>query len=317
MQLMKISTHNEWDSLRTIVVGSATDANWPTKGTFRNQEETTLWRETPVPSGPADPQVIEESQEDLDNFCNVLEQRGVKVLRPDHINFQEIDGMYNYCPRDRLLVVGDTVVDCNMLYAEREIENTAYPWIFENAGRVLTVPRDQGIFFDAANVSRLNNTLLYLESVSGNLAGAHWLQEQFPDYTVEVTNSYTGVHIDATVVPVREGLVVLNKDKITPENLPKVFKDWDIIWLGKEHMPDKQFLNYPYASVYIQLNFLMLDPNTALIDSNVPALTEALAKYDVESINIPLRHSRTLGGGHHCVTLDLHRENETNSSSTA
>ena len=53
-------------------------------------------------------------------------------------------------------------------------------------------------------------------------------------------------------------------------------------------MPDKQFLNYPYASVYIQLNFLMLDPNTALIDSNVPALTEALAKYDVESINIPL-----------------------------
>ena len=27
MQLMKISTHNEWDSLRTIVVGSATDAN--------------------------------------------------------------------------------------------------------------------------------------------------------------------------------------------------------------------------------------------------------------------------------------------------
>ena len=56
------------------------------------------------------------------------------------INFQEIDGMYNYWSRDRLLVVGDTVVDCNMLYAEREIENTAYPWIFENAGRVLTVP---------------------------------------------------------------------------------------------------------------------------------------------------------------------------------
>ena len=52
----------------------------------------------------------------------------------------------------------------------------------------------------------------------------------------------------------------------------------------------------------------MLDPKTALIDKDVPALTEALAKYDVESINIPLRHSRTLGGGHHCVTLDLTRE---------
>ena len=56
MQLMKISTHNEWDSLRTIVVGSATDAGQQ-KVRLEIPEETTLWRETPVPSGPADPQL--------------------------------------------------------------------------------------------------------------------------------------------------------------------------------------------------------------------------------------------------------------------
>lgn len=305
---MKISSHNEWSPLKSIVVGSATDANWPSVGSFRNQEQTTLWRESPVPSGPVQPKIIQEAEQDLEYFCKVLTDRGVSVLRPQHINFQAIDGMYNYCPRDRLLIVGDTVIDCNMLYKERDIESSAYPYVFENASRVLTVPRDQDIFFDAANVCRLNNTLLYLESVSGNRAGAEWLQQQFPDYTVEVTNSYTGVHIDATVVPVREGLVVLNKDKISKENLPHVFKDWDIIWLGKEHMPDKSFIDYPYASVYIQLNFLMLDPNTALIDEHVPALSEALAKHGVDTINIPLRHSRTLGGGHHCVTLDLERQ---------
>ena len=89
----------------------------------------------PVPKIP-DPQVIEEPQEDLDNFCNVLEQRGVKVLSST-INFSRNRWYVQLLSRDRLLVVGDTVVDCNMLYAEREIENTAYPWIFENAGRVL------------------------------------------------------------------------------------------------------------------------------------------------------------------------------------
>ena len=44
MQLMKISTLNEWDSLRTIVVGSATDANQQ-KVRLETSEET-AWRET-------------------------------------------------------------------------------------------------------------------------------------------------------------------------------------------------------------------------------------------------------------------------------
>ena len=30
------------------------------------------------------------------------------------------------------------------------------------------------------------------------------------------------------------------------------------------------------------------------------------AKFNV--VEVPLRHSRTLGGGHHCVTCDLERE---------
>ena len=29
--------------------------------------------------------------------------------------------------------------------------------------------------------------------------------------------------------------------------------------------------------------------------------------YNIESIPMPMRHSRTLGGGFHCVTLDLKR----------
>jgi len=41
-----IKTYNEWSPLRRIVVGSATDANWPVNDTvFAKEGEKTTWRE--------------------------------------------------------------------------------------------------------------------------------------------------------------------------------------------------------------------------------------------------------------------------------
>jgi N-dimethylarginine dimethylaminohydrolase len=172
---------------------------------------------------------------------------------------------------------------------------------------VISVPRDEGIFFDAANVCRLNNTLLYLISPSGNAEGAKWLQKQFPNHVVETTETYSGIHIDSTFVPVRNGLVVVNKDRVSSKTLPKCFKDWDVIWLGKDDLKQKSFVGEAFASNYILLNFLMVNPKLAVID-DCPRLEEELTKHGVVCITVPFKHSRTLGGGHHCVTLDLIRE---------
>ena len=41
---MKISSHNEWDTLRSIVVGTATNANWPSNDPVFSQESSkTTW----------------------------------------------------------------------------------------------------------------------------------------------------------------------------------------------------------------------------------------------------------------------------------
>ena len=76
--------------------------------------------------------------------------------------------------------------------------------------------------FDAANVCRLGKDLLYLVSDSGNIQGARWLQKILGDeYTVHVIqNMYQGVHIDSTIVPLREGLVMLNADRLNNETCP-------------------------------------------------------------------------------------------------
>jgi N-dimethylarginine dimethylaminohydrolase len=286
-----ISTTNEWDTLKSIIVGSALGANKPYGCHFEK-------------TGPYPSLVTKQAEYDLNKFVEVLEQEGVKVHRPIQNNFVP-NGMYNYCPRDRLLVIGNTVIDCNMQYSCR-IEEINYMPEATKYG-VITVPMNEGIFFDAANVCRLNNTLLYLISPSGNAEGAKWLQNQFPEYTVETTETYSGIHIDSTFVPVRNGLVVVNKDRVSSKTLPKCFKDWDVIWLGKDDLKQKSFVGEAFASNYILLNFLMVNPKLAVID-DCPRLEEELTKHGVVCITVPFKHSRTLGGGHHCVTLDLIRE---------
>ena len=290
---MKISSHNEWSPLRSVVVGLAAGANKPDGCHF---EQTGAYRS----------EVTAQADMDLDRFARTLEQEGVKVHRPKYNNFTVSNGMYNYCPRDRLLVIGNTVVDCNMQYDCRQQESTYIDFVLKSAKRVVAVPRNRWVKFDAANVCRLNKTLLYLESVSGTRAGANWLQEQFPNHTVEVTKTYGGVHIDSTFSPVADGLVVVNKDRVTKKTLPQCFKDWEVIWLGDEDLTRKSFSGEAFASNYILLNFFMIRPDLAVID-DCPALEQALKANGVLSYTVPLTHSRTLGGGHHCTTLDLHR----------
>jgi len=52
---------------------------------------------------------------------------------------------------------------------------------------------------------------------------------------------------------------------------------------------------------------LAVDPDTVIMDKNQPKLIAELEQRNFTVISMELRHSRTLGGGFHCVTLDLER----------
>lgn len=303
---MKISSWNEWDPLQEIVVGTATNANWPQHDTvFRSEAETTLWKDTPLPKGPVPQWIIDETNEDLEGLCDILRQANVVVHRPTDLDFVARDGMYNYCPRDRLLIAGDTIVDTNMHYPCRNMETEALQAVLAG-NTVLEMPREPEFVLDAANVCRLNDTLLYLESASGNRAAAIWLAANLPGWTVETCNFYAGVHIDSTVVPLREGLVLLNAARVNEDNCPQVFKTWDKIYVDEVVAQD--FYQYPYASKWIAMNMLVVDPHTVIVDRYQTELIKKLEQWSFTVIPSELRHSRTLGGGFHCVTLDTRRE---------
>jgi glycine amidinotransferase/scyllo-inosamine-4-phosphate amidinotransferase 1 len=302
-----ISSYNEWDPLKKIVVGSATRANWPsTDPVFALEGTKTSWTETPVPSGPVPEHIVEETNIDLEVLSDALENLGVEVLRPSEMDFVQYGGMYNYCPRDRLLVYGDTVVDCSMMYPCRDMEIEALWQVTAQANRVVKMPRDQGLILDAANVCRLGDTWLFLESASGNRAAYDWLCDQFPDVNIELCNFYSGVHIDSTITPLREGLVLLNGSRVNESNCPAALAHWDKIYI--DQVVPQDFYQYPYASKWIALNMLVVDPETVIVDAHQDQLIKTLLDYNFNVVPLTLRHSRTLGGGFHCVTLDLVRE---------
>lgn len=302
---MKINSINEWSKLKSVVVGSATNANWPTSDpVFRSQE--TLWTETPIPSGPVPQWIIDEANEDLEILADTLKKLRVNVYRPNDLDFVRLDGMYNYCPRDRLIIAGSTVIDPAMLYPCRDQELVTLDYVLDAADRVCTMPRNQGMVMDAANVCRLGDSWLFLESSSGNRSAYEWLCQQLPNIKIELVNFYAGVHIDSTIVPLREGLVVLNAKRVNQVNCPKAFDGWEKLWV--QDVVAQDFYQYPYASKWIGLNMLSVDEDTVIIDASQSDLIKSIEKCGVTCIPLTLRHSRTLGGGFHCVTLDLVRE---------
>jgi scyllo-inosamine-4-phosphate amidinotransferase 1 len=302
-----INSRNEWDPLKRVVVGRADYANWPVNDpVYRKEAANSLWTETPAPSGPVPQWIIDEANEDLDILSTTLSKLGVEVVRPENMNFQVHDGLYNYCPRDRFLVYGNTIVDPAMMYPCRDMEYQCYMDVLPDAAHVYHMSRDEGMVLDAANVLRLNDKMLMLESASGNRAAYDWLCSKYPNVEIELCNFYSGVHIDSTVVALREGLVLLNGTRVNESNCPRVFRDWEKIFV--DDVEPQDFYQYPYASKWIALNMLSVDPQTVICDSKQTTLIRSLELKGFTVIPLELRHSRTLGGGFHCVTLDLLRD---------
>jgi N-dimethylarginine dimethylaminohydrolase len=186
------------------------------------------------------------------------------------------------------------------------MELQCYHDIVDSAEHYLFMPRHEGMILDAANVCRLGDKMLFLESASGNRRAYDWLCAQFPDVEIELCNFYAGVHIDSTIVPLREGLVMLNASRVTFDTVPRVFDGWHKIWVND--VVAQGFHEYPYASKWIAMNMLVVDPHTVICDRNQIELIKTLKSYKIDAIPLELRHSRTLGGGFHCVTLDLVRQ---------
>jgi len=74
-------------------------------------------------------------------------------------------------------------------------------------------------------------------------------------------------------------------------------------------MIDVKYSDCPsISSIWLGMNLLMINPGLAIVDRDQVPLIKLLNKHHIEVIPLLLRHSKTLGGSFHCVTLDVRRK---------
>ena len=277
-----------------------------------------------VKVGPYPRSVIDEANEDLDALCQLLVDQGVEVVRPQGAD----PDYYHYCPRDTVLVHGHRSIAAPMSLAARASEwaslaqhlpglelapNAQGDDLYDLA--CISDPhklalRDLAPKFDAANVIRANDDLLYLVSNSGNIAGATWLAEALgPAAKVHLLQGvYSYMHIDSTVAFLRQGLMLCNPARIkTKDQLPAAFRNWDVIWCA-DPVDIGHYQGYCNASEWINMNLFSISPDLVVLEEHQHPLRKQLESQGIDCAMMSMRHQRTLGGGFHCVTLDLVRD---------
>ena len=330
---MNIKCSNDWGQLKEIIVGTAKGYRIPELNRSFKSCQFPEYDEKDIQVGPYPDWVIEEAEEDLDLLAQTLSSHDVIVYRPDTTYADQHDNWHYYSPRDCTLIVGDTIIETPSPIINRQYETWGYRKIFnrmwESGYKWIKAPtpilfdknfkeeikgvpslNNEEILFEAANCIRVNDDILYQVSNTGNEKGARWLQSVLGDkYKVHLCkNLYSYAHLDSTIIPLREGLVLYNASRVTEDNEPELFKSWDKIWIDECHST-KLRTNLPWgASEWIGLNLLSINPNLVIVDQKQKQLIEKLEKHNMEILPLELRHDRLLAGGFHCVTLDLKRD---------
>lgn len=333
---------NEWDPLEEVIVGNPLAARFPTADRSTQVAEFPDRSLDQIPQGPFPQQIIEETEEDLNVFVAELEGLGITVKRPEtwpHTEtfstiHWESKGYYNYCPRDLILVIGDHIIETPNVIRSRAQETFSYrallldylksgakwysapkPMLLDSLFEVdlkKPTPRNDEPAFDAANVLRLGKDLIYLVSATGNELGGQWLQTILGDeFRIHfLKDVYYGSHIDSTFVALRPGLILCNPGRINDNTLPEILKQWQVIYsppMQNNDRYDADYLSKSIGSEWIDMNLFSINPNLVVVDQDQTALIKLLEKHGLNVIRLKLRHSKMLGGGYHCITLDTRR----------
>jgi glycine amidinotransferase len=168
--------------------------------------------------------------------------------------------------------------------------------------------------FDAADIVRFGKDLFIQPSLVTNLTGITWLRKHLPNHRIhEVTfDDDMPLHIDATWVPLRPGLVLHCGERQADADLVEFFtiNDWEIVQAATPSRTTQPLPRFCFCSKWLSLNMLSVDPKTVCVEASEVAQMEQLDQLGFEVIPVPFWDVAPFGGGLHCATVDLYREGE-------
>ncbi|OJH38598.1 amidinotransferase [Cystobacter ferrugineus] len=251
-------------------------------------------------------------------------------------HFSSSGGLYAAMPRDVLLVVGDEIIESPMAWRSRYYEPLAYRSLakeyFRQGARWTAAPKPElpdelydhdfvdpqdgepmryvineyEPTFDAADFIKLGRDLIVQKSHVTNDFGIQWLQRHLQDrfrvHVFEFKDTHP-MHIDATIMPLAPGKLLVNPERIG--KVPSLFRGWDILEAPRPSIPD----NHPLymTSKWINMNLISLDEKRVVVERSDEPMISALRRWGFEPIPCNFRNFNTFGGSFHCATVDVRR----------
>jgi len=214
--------------------------------------------------------------------------------------------------------------------------DSIFAHILDQGNNVVASPLD---YFNSSFIARLPNTLIVgtQDTNDDRVAIKKTWQQMFPDKTIFVKD--TEGHADATFCPVNENLIITAYEDIDySDMLPNaeiLHVPAEVTFLGDEfanaiHLAEnKWFLEGMehnqqlvdtvdhYFSNWVgqvdetafMINILMIDSKNAVVNSDNKEVRQAMQKHGVELHVVPFKHRFFWDTGTHCLTQDLHRDN--------
>lgn len=282
----KVSSWNEWDPLKHVIVGVAT-------GTMVQAPEPAMQRHWPqygfpYPTfGPLPKEMEEKANEQLDQFAALLEKRGIRVDRPTPLDFSQRvqtpdwvqDSMFGcMSPRDLLLTVGPEILEATMSQRSRWFEYLCYRPLLERYFK-----EDPEFIWSAAPKPRLTDESYYSKTF--------WLDfERLSEEEQIEKHTYRKVWNLTEKEPLFDAADVGRFGKDLFVQRSTVTNAAGISWL-RRHFPNHRIHEVTFregAPMHIDATFIPLRPGLALSNRKrvplQPELKELFKKNDWEIV---------------------------------
>ena len=173
------------------------------------------------------------------------------------------------------------------------------------------------VLFDAANCIKVTPEDIIMNIGTQNAYNSYiWLKSLLPEINVHPVYLCDN-HIDGTILPIDEGTFLVNACFLRQDirsYMPEKFKNWNYIEVNDRKLDpavyDQSTLTGVQLATYegIDINVLSISPKKIIVQSSATSVIDKLEKNGYDLIPIQFRHSTIFGGGVHCSTLDLERD---------
>ena len=167
--------------------------------------------------------------------------------------------------------------------------------------------------FDAADIMRCGKDLFVQLSMTCNQAGIEWLERElspfgFRIHTVRFPYDLAPSHLDCTFVPLRPGLVLTNPERPILDEDAEIFRrnGWRFIEAPQPNNPIRPWASQ--SSKWLSMNVLSLSPTCVVAEEQEVDLHHLLESEGFEVVKVPFRAVYEFGGGLHCATWDIRRD---------